>query len=389
MRVAIFSDSYLPEVNGVATSVNTLFQAFRRNGHDAYVVTTNPFSNKIVLEDNVLRVPGIELKKLYGYRLAGFYYPGALKILRDLKLDVIHINSEAGIGWFGKLTALALRKPVVYTYHTMIEDYTHYVNRGHFVYYSQTIINRYSRFFGETCTELISPSNKTKDALRRYGVGTHISIIPTGIPLQKFAVESVQVEAVAELKQRFKLGDEPTIVYLGRIAKEKSIDVLVHGFAQLVELTDIPVKLVIVGSGPAVNELEVLVHSYHLQDRVVFTGKAPQAETQNYYQLATIFASASLSETQGLTYLEAMAGGKPLLWRYDRNLDEMLIDQRHGYIFTDAVDFAAKALKLLQRTPEQVETMRAACLKRAEDFSAETFYQKVLEVYQRAVRKKW
>jgi 1,2-diacylglycerol 3-alpha-glucosyltransferase len=164
---------------------------------------------------------------------------------------------------------------------------------------------------------------------------------------------------------------------------------LVHGFAQLVELTDIPVKLVIVGSGPAVNELEVLVHSYHLQDRVVFTGKAPQAETQNYYQLATIFASASLSETQGLTYLEAMAGGKPLLWRYDRNLDEMLIDQRHGYIFTDAVDFAAKALKLLQQTPEQVETMRAACLKRAEDFSAETFYQKVLEVYQRAVRKKW
>lgn len=389
MRIAIFSDSYLPEVNGVATSVNTLFLAMRRHGHDAYVVTTNPFSNKVVLEDHVLRVPGIELKKLYGYRLAGFFYPEALNIMRSLKLDVIHINSEAGIGWFAKITALALKLPVVYTYHTMIEDYTHYVNRGHFVYYSQSIINRYSKFFGETCTELISPSSKTKDALRRYGVDTHISIVPTGIPLDKFAQENVQLSAVQVLKERFNLGDEPTILYLGRVAKEKSIDVLIHGFAALVQLTDIPVKLVIVGSGPAINELEQLALSYHLQSRIIFTGKAPQSETQNYYQLATIFASASLSETQGLTYLEAMAAGKPLLWRYDRNLDEMLIDQRNGYIFTDANDFANKAMRLLQRSPDQTKLMKEACLLRARDFSSETFYDKVHEVYQRAIRKTW
>ena len=389
MRIAIFSDSYLPEVNGVATSVNTLFLAMRRHGHDAYVVTTNPFSNKVTLEDHVLRVPGIELKKLYGYRLAGFFYPEALNIMRSLKLDVIHINSEAGIGWFAKITALALKLPVVYTYHTMIEDYTHYVNRGHFVYYSQSIINRYSKFFGETCTELISPSSKTKDALRRYGVDTHISIVPTGIPLDKFAQENVQSSAVQVLKERFSLGDEPTILYLGRVAKEKSIDVLIHGFASLVQLTDIPVKLVIVGSGPAINELEQLAQSYHLQNRIVFTGKAPQSETQNYYQLATIFASASLSETQGLTYLEAMAAGKPLLWRYDRNLDEMLIDQRNGYIFTDANDFANKAIRLLQRSPDQTKLMKEACLLRARDFSSETFYDKVHEVYQRAIRKTW
>lgn len=389
MRVAIFTDSYLPEVNGVATSVNTLFQAFIRHGHEAYVVTTNPFSNKIILEDHVLRVPGMELKKLYGYRLAGIFYPGALQILKNLKLDVIHINSEAGIGWFGKLSALALRLPVVYTYHTMIEDYTHYVNRGHFVYYSQSIINRYSRFFGETCTELISPSSKTKDALRRYGVGTHISIIPTGIPLQKFAQSNINHAMVDELKVRFQLTDEPVILYLGRIAKEKSIDVLIHGFAQLIQLTTLPVKMVIVGSGPGINELEQLVQSYQLQSRIIFAGKAPQSDTQNYYQLGTIFASASLSETQGLTYLEAMAAGKPLLWRYDRNLDEMLVDQRHGYIFADAKDFAIKALKLLNRTPEQVQLMQAQCLQRAQDFSAETFYEKVHEVYQRAIRKKW
>lgn len=389
MRIAIFSDSYLPEVNGVATSVNTLFLALRRHGHDAYVVTTNPFSNKVTLEDNILRVPGLELKKLYGYRLAGFFYPEGLAILRSLKLDVIHINSEAGIGWFAKISALALKLPVVYTYHTMIEDYTHYVNRGHFVYYSQSIINRYSRFFGETCTELISPSHKTKDALRRYGVDTHISIVPTGIPLDKFARENVQQHAVDDLKKRFGLGDEPTILYLGRVAKEKAIDVLIHGFAKLVKITQFPVKLVIVGSGPAINELEQLAQSYQLVDRIIFTGKAPQSETQNYYQLATVFASASLSETQGLTYLEAMAAGKPLLWRYDRNLDEMLIDQRNGYIFADDLDFAKKALILLERTAEQTALMQEACLARARDFSSETFYEKVHEVYQRAIRKKW
>src|SRR5574344_2146224 len=126
MRIAIFSDTYSPEINGVATSTSNLHTILNRMGHLCITVTTNPYSKETIFENNVIRVPGVELKKLYNYRMASIFNPQAMKILDRFNIEVIHIQTEAGVGIFGKLYSKMRKIPYVYTYHTMYDDYTYY-----------------------------------------------------------------------------------------------------------------------------------------------------------------------------------------------------------------------------------------------------------------------
>ncbi|MCX5775836.1 MAG: glycosyltransferase [Firmicutes bacterium] len=162
MNIALFSDTFPPEINGVATSTFNLFNVLRKNGHNVYAISTNPFSNKVEFKDNVLRVPGIELKRLYGYRMAGFFNSQAMRIIRGMKLDVIHIQTEAGVGIFGKIAARTLHVPTVYTYHTMYEDYTYYATKGHFDRIARGIVRWYSRFVAEQCTSLFHQASRPR-----------------------------------------------------------------------------------------------------------------------------------------------------------------------------------------------------------------------------------
>ena len=130
MIIGLFTDTYPPEINGVATSTEMLRKTFEAHGHIVYVVTTNPFSNKMEYKDNVLRIPGILLKKLYNYRLAGIFNPKATKIIKSWNLDVIHCQTEGGVGIYARLLAPSLDVPLITTYHTMYVDYTYYFTKG-------------------------------------------------------------------------------------------------------------------------------------------------------------------------------------------------------------------------------------------------------------------
>ena len=105
MRIGLFVDAYLPEINGVVTATKTLVDAFISKGDEAFVITTNPFNNEILIQDNVIRLPGIPLKKLYGYRISAPFDRKAEKIVKQLHLDVIHVQTELSIGIFGRLMA--------------------------------------------------------------------------------------------------------------------------------------------------------------------------------------------------------------------------------------------------------------------------------------------
>jgi len=130
MNIGIFTDTYPPQVNGVATSCDMLRKTFEAHGHTVYVVTTNTFSNKMEYNDKVLLIPGLLLKKLYNYRLAGIFHPKAFNIIKSWNLDIIHSQTESGVGLFGRIIAHILNKPLIYTYHTMYVDYTYYVTKG-------------------------------------------------------------------------------------------------------------------------------------------------------------------------------------------------------------------------------------------------------------------
>ncbi len=390
MNVALFSETYPPQINGVAVSTQNLFNILRKNGHQAYVVTTNPSGNHLEYKDNVLYIPGLELKRLYGYRLANFYNSRAMKIIKTWKLDLVHIQTEASIGIFGKIVATRSNLPTVNTYHTMYEDYTHYAGKGPgFDRFAKKVIREWSKYVAMQCTEFISPSEKTKDAFRRYGTDRYINIVPTGIDFSKFKRENVNEAELTRFKEANGLIDKFVLLSLGRIASEKSIDVLIKGYAEYVKTEKTPSRFLIVGEGPDRPKLTALAQELGLSDRVIFTGAVPPTQVQFYYHLADVFVSASITETQGLTFMEAMASSLIVLARYDENLRNTIIDNETGFFFDSEHDFGEKLARVAALTATNRKKLINAALKTVDVYSIDRFYDHIMEVYHRAIRKTW
>lgn len=392
MRIAIFSDTFSPEINGVATSTNYLHTILNQMGHLCITVTTNPFTKETTFEDNVIRVPGIELKQLYNYRMAGVFNSKAMKILNSLNIEVCHIQTEAGIGIFGKFYAKLKKIPYVYTYHTMYEDYTYYATKGKAEPLAKSIVRSFSRRQAEMASEVISPSEKTKDALRDYGVDRYINVVPTGIDFSRFRKENIDYNKIQEFKEKHGITETFNFVYVGRIAKEKGIDVLLRGYAKFLNKLAInhkPTKFIIVGGGPFLYELEELARYLKISDNVLFVGKVPPDQVGFYYHLGEIFVSASVTETQGLTFMEAMAAHRLLLARYDENLVGVIKDKETGIFFKDETDFAVKLAEIIEMDLERRQQMVDKAYELSQKYSLETFGKNALRVYKRAIRNAW
>ncbi len=390
MNIGIFSDTFPPEINGVATSSYNLVNALMNNGHNVFVICTNPFDKELKYTNRILRIPGIELKKLYSYRIANIYNSKAMKIINDMKLDLIHVQTEASIGLLGRIAAKKRKIPLVYTYHTMYEDYTYYVTKGNglFDHFAKKMVRSLSRHLAENTTEFISPSLKTKDIMRDYGVDSYINVVPTGIDFTKYKKENIDQDRLKELKKQYDLDGYYVVLSLGRIAKEKSIDICIKGFKHLID-SKIKTKMLIVGGGPELDELQNLVHELNLTDYVIFAGPVSANDVPLYYHLADAFVSASITETQGLTFMEAMAARKMILARYDENLVDVIIDNETGFYFTDETDFKTKILKMKKLSLKEKEKVLSNASNICNRYSIDNFYHNIMEVYKRAQRKYW
>lgn len=391
MNVALFSDTYPPEINGVATSTFNLRKTILAHGDNCIVVTTNPFSNKITFEDGVLRLPGVLLKKLYGYRMSGFYSQEAMRYIEKFKPDIVHCQTDAGVGIFGTIVASRFHCGMVYTFHTMIEDYAYYFTRGHFDRVARHAIRFYFKGQSSRFGAFIAPSEKIKDYLRSIQIDSNIAVIPTGIELDRFSSQNRNQEDVNALKAKFGIApDDYVILSLGRIAKEKSIDVLLRGYAKFLETPQrVHTKFLIVGWGPAEKELQSLSARLGIDDHVIFAGPCKPDETQRYYHLGDCFASASITETQGLTFMEAMAAELPVLARFDDNLIGTIKDGETGFFFKNEEDFAKRLSFLIDLPEEKKKRIIDSALKAIDPYSMERFYQNAKEVYTRVWKSNW
>lgn len=388
MRIGLFTDTYLPDINGVVSSIYTLQLELEKNGHDVFVVTTHPGLLQVQREANVLRLPGVELKNLYGYVLTSPIHLAVLRDIREMELDVIHAHTEFGVGIFARIAAKMLNIPLVSTYHTTYEDYTHYVN----VFNLESIdkvakkaVGSLSKMYGDSSTELIAPSQKTKDMLQRYGIKKNIHVIPTGLDLERFDCHHTSPERIQEI--RSELMDKPEellIIFVGRIAKEKSIDFVIDGFAALHD-QNAPVHFAVIGGGPEQEALQQHVHELGLDSMVTFAGKKPSDQIPSYYHAADAFVSASLTETQGMTYIEALASRLPVFARPDEVLEDLVIEGKTGFLFRRPEQFAEKVQAFLAFSPQEKQAMRELAKAQVEVYDSRIFYQKVLEVYTSAV----
>ena len=385
MRIGLFTDTYTPDINGVVSSIVTLQRELEKNGHDVYVIT-NHKAMTMKKEGNVLRLPGLELKWLYGYKLSTPYHFSARDEIKNMHLHVIHVHTEFGVGMFGRIVAKYLNIPVVTTYHTMYEDYTHYVNRfeiDEVDKVTKKVVSTFSRSISDSAQAVISPSEKTKETLLKYGVKTPIYVIPTGLNFDKFHPDNINPQQVQAIREQYGIHeDERLIVFVGRIAQEKSIEIPIEGFRYV---KDPKIKLMIVGGGPQLEELQEMVKRYHLEKQVIFTDKKLPEEVPAYYACADCFVSASLTETQGMTYIEALACGLPVFARYDDVLKDLVIEEDSGFLFETPQEFADKLTDFMHRSDEERKAFSKRALEKIVKYDSKVFYSKVLSVYYQAI----
>lgn len=390
MRIGLFTDSYPPYINGVSTSVAMLKKALERKGHIVYVVTVsnNALKYEYDEENRIVRVPGIPIG-IYDYRLSRIYPLSMINTMKSWNLDVIHSHTEFGIGILARLLAKQFNIPLVHTYHTLYEDYTHYITHGYFEKSSKKIVEYLTKFYcDKTANELIVPTNKIYKLFKeKYEFQKNIHIIPTGIEVDRFYTENVDKSYVQALRKKLKIQKKDfVILFVGRLASEKNVEFLLNAHQKIIK-KHANIKLIIVGDGPDKENYEKLAESLKISQNVIFNGKAAWEEMPFYYHCADIFATASTTETQGLTVIEAMAAGVAPLCINDESFLGTVTHELNGLIFKDEDEYINSVTKLYSDRQE-LERLDKQARIQAEHCSSASYAERVLEVYKRALLDK-
>ena len=388
MRIGIFTDTYEPFINGVTTSVLMLKKALEKKGHTVYIVTVNAENMQYQTEENgkLIRIPGIPIG-IYDYRLTGIYPIRAIKMIKKWNLDIIHSQTEFGIGTFARIISKQLGIPLVHTYHTMYEDYVHYITHGYFNRSSKKIVEYLTLFYcDKTISELVVPTKKAYELFKqKYKVDRNVYIVPTGIDIEKFYREKNKKINIPQTRKNLGINeDDFVILFVGRIGSEKNIELLLTAMKALVNVSP-KIKLLIVGDGPDLENYKEYTIKNEIDNNVIFTGKVPWNKINEYYIIADVFATASHTETQGLTVIEAMAASLPVVCIDDESFTDTIIHNLNGLIFRHRREYQKHITTLFQDKNLRQKLSSQARIS-AETHSSKYFAEQILDVYRIAIK---
>lgn len=377
MKILITTDLFTTDTNGVVTSVRNLLGELEQKGHDVRVLTLsdNIHSHK---DGNIYYIRSMPLGIIYpDVRMPLSYHHKLIKELIKWKPDVIHSQCEFFSYQFALYVAKKTGAPIVHTYHTLYEQYVTYVIPAK--RFGAKMVRTFSRKRLKKASAVIAPTHKVENTLRYYGLKNQINVVPSGISLDQHKIR-ISNEVRAEKRKELGIKDgETVLINLGRLGTEKNLEEIVHMYDMAVKKFP-TLRLMFVGGGPAKEGLEKLSKKLGLEDKVIFTGMVPPTKVQEYYQLGDVFVSASTSETQGLTYVEAAANGLPLLCREDLCHHGVLIEGENGYTYTDENGFISGIGEIL-KNPKWIETASEKSRNIAETFDKKHFGDAVESVY--------
>lgn len=379
MKILLATDLYTSAVNGVVTSTVSLKKSLESLGHEVRVLTLGEI-DYVLPDRSVYAMSSLSINKIYpGARVRLFNDRPILREIIRWNPDVIHTQSEFSTFRMAKYIAHLLNIPIVHTYHTIYEDYTHYFSPSKKT--GKKIVSLISKKILSSTEEVIVPTEKVARLLNSYHVDVPVTVIPTGIELDKFQDKPSKEELVS-LKRQYNIPkDAFLLVSIGRLGKEKNIEEIIS-FLSMIKLKP---YLLIVGDGPNRYHLEELVKDLELGDRVKFTGMIHPNEVPKYYHLGNVFVCASTSETQGLTYIEALASGLPALAREDESIQHVIIKGKTGFQYRNFKEFEAYLYTLMTKKEICQEMSHNATKITVAHYSSEAFGQHVNKIYERAL----
>ena len=383
MKVLITTDLYTTATNGVVTSVRNLSRELLDAGHEVKILTLSDtiHSHK---EGDIYYIHSMPLKVYPDVRMPLPRSSHSQKLLKEIilwKPDIIHSQCEFFSFHYARRIAKRTGAPLVHTYHTQYEQYVSYVLPGRWA--GDFLVKNFSRIRLKKVDIIIAPTAKMKQVLEDYGVKNEIEIVPSGIRLQQHrgrmtAEEREQMRQVLGIPQEHQV-----VLNLGRLGTEKNLDEVVRLFS--LQLQRQPnLTLLIVGDGPAREKLARQAEELGIRDHVIFTGMVEPDQVQKYYQLGDVFVSASTSETQGLTYIEAAANGLPLVCREDPCLKGVISQGENGYTYTSPDEFLDEMDKVLA-DPDWCVCAGQKSEQIASAYSTEQFAQNIEAVYEAAM----
>ncbi len=380
MKIAMFTDSYLPSKDGVVTSVLETRRHLLASGHEVIIFAPEP-RDENSKEEDVYYCRSVGFRKYPGYRIPMFP-TNKCEILKHLDVDVIHSQGLLFMGLRSMWAGRTLGLPVVVSFHTMVTDAAkYYADFPLPEWFTNRLLWVYLRQLLERADAVVAPTAAIRDELLSYAPDIRkIDVIPTGVDCDRFK-PSIDGSRV---RQKYHLDGEKVILHVGRLAREKNLELVFQGFAMMRNASD-DVRLMIVGDGPARQHYDEVVRELGIQDQVIFTGFVADEELPMYYAASDAFAIASKFETQGLVALEAMASGLPVAGINYRAIAEVVRDGETGYLFEEDAFSCARAMQMALMCPNHVRT---TARRRAEKYSMNESIKKLLEIYEFSIEEK-
>jgi 1,2-diacylglycerol 3-alpha-glucosyltransferase len=379
LRIGIFTNCYYPLVNGVVGTVSLLRKGFLEAGHEVYLFAPG-FDDYHDKEAGIFRYPAIDLTHKVKYPIAVLFSPRVKRELKGLQLDIIHSHHPFVLGPVALKLALHRNIPLVYTFHTQYDQYTHYVPLpANLVSWFST---RQVRHFCQAVNQVTTPAESARRILLKYGVTNFIQVIPNPIDLTKF----LDSDGVA-VRQKYQLTHEKLLINIGRIAPEKNLNLLLNSFHYM--LTQAPphsLKLMIVGDGPELPNLIRMTTSLGIQDSVIFTGLIDPAVIPQYLAAADLFVMTSTTEVKPLAQLEALASGLPIVAVSAAGANDTIVHGENGLLVPEKTQDFAEAVLSLVFDPKRQRSFRENARKTASQYAYNTIAVQYLELFEEVIR---
>lgn len=410
MKIAIFTDSYGPKIDGVVTLTKIMKRSFESLGHEVVIVAPKPIGHKPEHSPEVFYLAAVGGIFFEGqYTTSPIFSQSTINRLSSINPDIIFFLAPGQIGLLGAKVAKQLDVPLVAIHTTDFYEYIsvykravpailavaimasaafdinsskliksiQITNRPEYEKLTQNLVKQITSLIYSNCDLVLAPSLKTKNQLASWGIKTKIEAIPCGVdPLPSYDQADIW-------RQKLNLNpSDKIILYIGRLAKEKNLDLLIEAFKKLA--TNQPsAKLMFVGEFNYQRKLRELAKKSGFNDRIIFTGRVPRAKLGGLYSLASAFVFPSLTDTQGLVLNEAALAGAPLVM-IDRQLTDLLVEGETGfYADNTAKDLAAKITQVINLPPKQWQAMSNAIKQRAGKYSEQNQAKKMLAELER------
>ncbi|MBI3984465.1 MAG: glycosyltransferase family 4 protein [Candidatus Levybacteria bacterium] len=371
MKIGLFTDGYYPQINGVATTVEELKESLRVLDHSVYIVAPKypKYKDK---DPKVFRLKSFRLYRNPELRLSYMFPDKIFQKVLKVDFDIIHGFSGGSVPSLGLALAKLKKKPYVFTYNTRLNHYTHYFLGGKIL--RPKAVEKVVELYCNVCDYVVAPAEYVKKELIEFGVKKPIAVIPNGVDIKKFKPFKSDL-----LRKKMGLSkNDKVILYVGRLAKEKSVDFLIRAFAKLKHDN---IYFAIVGDGPERKNLENLVKKLDLGKHIIFLGFVEHNSLADVYNSADVFVFSSTTETQGMIIPEAMASGLPVLTVKDKVFDQFIENGVSGFMVENKETiFAQKLQEILQDKGLRTRISKEARLQ-ALKFSLDEIAKKFENLY--------